>query len=322
VNRFIALILKLSVSATLIYLLVSKFGLHEIWQVIKDMNPYVFAAAVVLYWIATFISCLRWRHFIPQKVSIRRLFSFYLIGAFFNICMPGMIGGDAVKAYYLNRELKVPGNKEQKSVKAADISSSVVSIASVFMDRYMGAVALITLCMAGLPVGYVYISSTPLVWLLPAVAAVFLIASVMIFWVKAFTNFGWINKAYRYFDKYKKMPAVLLKTYGYSIVVQLISILSAYIVALGLGINQPFIVFFVFFPLIIFVSMIPVSISGIGLREGAFVVLLGTVGTAPEKAVAISLVWFLSSAAAGLAGLVEYLRIKALSGGYVKEQSF
>ncbi|MCE5312484.1 MAG: flippase-like domain-containing protein [Nitrospiraceae bacterium] len=320
-NRFIALIVKLAVSAALIYLLASKFGLHGIFQTIKGMNLYVFAAAVVMYWLATFVSCLRWRLFIPHKVSINRLFSFYLIGAFFNTCMPGMIGGDAVKAYYLNKELKSSSSNDPESKETTDLSSGVVSVASVFMDRYMGAVCLITLCLAGLPVGYAYISSTPLVWLLPAVAAVFVIASAMIFCFKAGTRFEWINRSYRYFDQYKRKSDVLLKAYGYSLVVQLMSIVSAYIVALGLGINQPFIVFFVFFPLIIFVSMMPISISGIGLREGAFVVLLGTVGTAPEKAVAISLVWFLSVAAAGLAGLVEYLRIKSLSGGYVEKQS-
>ena len=74
--------------------------------------------------------------------------------------------------------------------------------------------------------------------------------------------------------------------------------------------------------MIILISMIPVSISGLGIREGAFVFFLGTTGVPPEKAMTLSILWFLSVVVAGLWGFIEYLRFKQLFGGGVKEEPF
>jgi uncharacterized membrane protein YbhN (UPF0104 family) len=68
--------------------------------------------------------------------------------------------------------------------------------------------------------------------------------------------------------------------------------------------------------------MIPISISGIGIREGAFVFFLGTLGISPDKALTLSLLWFLSIVIAGLWGLCEYLRFKHLFRGAIEEEPF
>ena len=57
-------------------------------------------------------------------------------------------------------------------------------------------------------------------------------------------------------------------------------------------------------------SMLPISISGLGVREGAFVLFFGLIGIKPEVATAISLSWFMTISAAGIIGLIEYIRYK------------
>jgi uncharacterized membrane protein YbhN (UPF0104 family) len=63
-------------------------------------------------------------------------------------------------------------------------------------------------------------------------------------------------------------------------------------------------------PLIILFTSIPVSISGLGIREGAFVLFFGLIGIKPDIATAISLSWFISITIGSLWGLIEYIRYK------------
>jgi uncharacterized membrane protein YbhN (UPF0104 family) len=56
--------------------------------------------------------------------------------------------------------------------------------------------------------------------------------------------------------------------------------------------------------------MIPISISGLGVREGAFVLFFGFIGVKPEAAAAISLSWFITASAGSLIGLIEYVKYK------------
>jgi hypothetical protein len=56
--------------------------------------------------------------------------------------------------------------------------------------------------------------------------------------------------------------------------------------------------------------MIPLSISGLGIRESAFVLFFGFVGVQPGVATALSLLWFITVSFASLIGLVEYIKYK------------
>jgi hypothetical protein len=63
-------------------------------------------------------------------------------------------------------------------------------------------------------------------------------------------------------------------------------------------------------PIIVTITAVPVSISGFGVREGAFVLLFGLVGVPPQESASISVLWFLSMAMTSLIGLVEYIRYR------------
>jgi len=95
-----------------------------------------------------------------------------------------------------------------------------------------------------------------------------------------------------------------------SAVVQLSGIAAVSILADGLGQHIPFLAFLIFIPLIVLFSMLPISISGLGIREGAFVLFFGLIGVKPELATAISLAWFITITTAGIWGLIEYIRYK------------
>jgi uncharacterized protein (TIRG00374 family) len=299
------LIVKLCISAALFYLLISKVGGRTILHNMQLLDPVAFLTAVALYIIASYLSTLRWKLLIPYMSKTSRLFSIYMIGSFFNTYMPGIIGGDAVKAYYLNKELHTA--KSASATQDQDGPSLAVAIASVFMDRYIGLGALLALGIATFPFGIRYLEKAsihwPVIWVVPAVTIVFVAASVLIFKFKIGERLKFLFKTYQYFQAYRSRKNVLLTGFIYSIAVQLLGIISVYVLAKGLSLDTSFLSILIFLPIIILISFLPLSISGIGLREGAFIFLLSSTGIPAEKSMTLSIVWFLSVFVAGAWGL-------------------
>lgn len=294
INKTLLFIIKLIVSSSLLYFVLSKAGVEKVLSIIRTINPFAFILSILIYIFSIYVSTMRWRLLLPEEFRAKRLFSFYLIGSFFNTFLPGIIGGDAVKTYYLYKE----------------INKGSLSLASVFVDRYIGFVSLMLIGSIAYILGFKYISGTIIEWLLPAIILLFLIASLVIFGLRFGKRIKVLSEFYKYFDEYRNQKTLIAKTLFLSFIVQIMSATTMYVITLGLGQHISLLYFFIFFPVITTISTLPISVSGIGVREGSFVLLFGLLGVKPEMATAMSFAWFLSIASGGLAGLFEYLRLK------------
>ncbi|HIJ59414.1 MAG TPA: flippase-like domain-containing protein [Nitrospirae bacterium] len=308
------LLLKIIVSAAMVYFLVSKIGLNEIIENISKVNPVYFIIAVAIYLVQLFIASNRWGMLIENRPSIKQLYSLYLIGAFFGIFLPGLVGGDTVKAYYLNKMLKTPTNSHSES------PTLITSIASVFMDRYIGFIALITMVIVVFPFSIAYLKGTVFIWLLPTIFTVFIAASLILIHFRLGDGITFIANFYKYLSLFVTKRHIFIKAILLSFVIQSAGMCAVYILSIGLGMKVSFIAIVVFLPIIILLSFIPITIAGIGLREGAFVFSFSIIKVPSEQSLTLSILWFLSTCTGSLFGLVEYLRIKkvndAESGSY------
>ncbi|NTU41820.1 MAG: flippase-like domain-containing protein [Nitrospirales bacterium] len=306
-RKILFLLLKAAVSLGLLIFLWSRLDTSDLSSAIARVSPWSFGAAVVIYLLSTYISALRWRLLVPFPFTTGRLFSLYIIGSFFNTCMPGTIGGDAVKAYYMGRELK---GKEG--------GSAAVAVASVFMDRYMGLAALLFIPVAAMPLGLPFLETIPgglpLKWLLPLGFACFLAGTFLLFRIRIGERVRFLMKIYDYLHYYSSRRADLLNSFLYSILIQVSGSLAVYLLARGMGMDISFVSLLVFVPFISLISFLPVSISGLGVREGAFVFFLGSMGVPASAAISLSLLWFLSVVAASLWGGFEYWRYRQKAG--------
>ena len=329
-SRYLLLLFKFAVSGTLFYMLTSRVGgIGALIEKMRLLNPLAFCAAIVLYLFAAYVSTLRWQLLIPRRISTGRLFSMYMIGSFFNTYLPGIVGGDAVKAYYMSRELKGQAGAQALPLQAepptrtSRLSSehNVLAIASVFMDRYIGFIALLTIGAVAFPFGLTYLEGAsgtwPVIWVLPGFFIVFAAVSIALKF-RLGKNIKFLDRIYGYFELYKAKRGALVLAFLYSLGVQAMGIAAVYVLSVGLALDISFYSLLIFIPIIILISFIPVSISGIGLREGAFVILLGAVGVPARMAMTLSITWFLSVFVAGIWGLIEYLRFKAVLGGKEK----
>lgn len=323
IKKAVILLIKLIVSASLLFFLVSKVGGRTIITNMSLLDPASFLAAIGLYILMAYLSSLRWKLLVPYQSRISRLFSIYMIGSFFNTYMPGIVGGDAAKAYYLNKELNAAGAVSSAQDPKDVMNPLVVSIASVFMDRYIGLSALLCIGIVAFPFGLGYLQKAsvhwPVIWVLPAATAIFIASSLLIFRFRIGERFKFLVKTYNYFQFYRSKTNIMANVFIYSIIIQLINVLSVYVVARGLSLDISFLLLLIFLPIIILVSFLPLSISGLGLREGSFIILLGSTGIPAEKSMTLSLVWFLSVFVAGLWGFIEYLRFKTMFGREEKQ---
>ncbi len=308
VLKIALLLIKIMVSGGLVYFLFSRIGIANITDNLSKVNPLCFLVAILLYLLQLFISTNRWALLIGNPLPLKKLYSLYLIGSFFGIFLPGIVGGDTVKAYYLNSMLKV--SPLDTEAGKANSPTLVTAIASVFMDRYVGFVAMILMVITVFPLGIRYLADTPFIWLLPMVFSVFIVVSLILLRFRIGQRFSFVSNFYSYFSFYAHKKAIVAKTLLLSVATQTAGIIAVYILSLGLSMNLPFITVLIFLPIIILVSFIPISIAGIGLREGAFVFFFGIIGIPSEQSLTLSIIWFLSTCTASLIGFVEYLRIK------------
>jgi len=86
--------------------------------------------------------------------------------------------------------------------------------------------------------------------------------------------------------------SVLVRAMGLSLLLQLNVVLLHYLVGRAVGIELSFVDYFYVVPVALFVMLIPLSINGIGIREGMFVYMLGSVGVDKSDALVLSLLVF------------------------------
>jgi len=290
-NAFL-LALKITVSALLLTFVLRKVGLQNILSHLRNMDLRFFFLSSVVYLLTLVLASLRWGILLKVSQPRKKLFSLCLIGSFFNHFMPGAVGGDAVKAYYLYKETGHGGS----------------SIGSVFLDRYVGYCALLSIGLVSGIAAYSDLKTIGLHWLTPSLFILFLAGSLLFFGLRIGRRFKALADFYDYFHDTLRDRRAIGKALLLSLMIQVLTILEIELISLGLGQHPSFTALFVFVPLIISVMAVPISISGLGLREGAFVVFFGLTGISAEASMAISFLWFLSVATGSLPGFVEYMK--------------
>ncbi len=98
VRKALLFALKLAISAVSLYLVFSKADVAQTARILKGIGPGYFISAACLYIVSQSVSTLRWKLLLPETFLYGRLFSLYMIGSFFSSFLPGVIGGDVVKA--------------------------------------------------------------------------------------------------------------------------------------------------------------------------------------------------------------------------------
>jgi uncharacterized membrane protein YbhN (UPF0104 family) len=106
---------------------------------------------------------------------------------------------------------------------------------------------------------------------------------------------------------YFEHPGTLLAATGLSLLVQMGNALLHWLVGQAMGLEVPLLYYGVFVPLVSLLTLLPISLNGMGLREAGTVLLLAPLGVSPDAAVLLALVGFAITTVASLGGAGFYL---------------
>ena len=295
-------LLKLTVSLSLIVYLVSRMDIGETWSLIGAFDVRYLGPILLLSLSGILVNVYKWSLILKASglhPPLGRLLRLFWIGTFFNNFLPGRTGGDAVRAYGIARNA-------QNRIDAA---------LSVVIDRGLNLMALLGIALLALRVSPGQLPEPVRIRLLYGGMGIFAAGLLLAFVLARFSRPKADSRIGRLLGQARatgmallRRPAALLTAAALSGVYQATMILSNYGVARGLGLDVAPGAFFYLIPITALITMLPVSLNGLGLREGAYALAFAQVGTAPEAAVSVSIVATLCMVGLSLIGGIFYVR--------------
>lgn len=308
-KRWILMAAKAAASAALLYWVLRGTDLGEVGRALGAANIPLLVLAFAMCFIGYFISVTRWGVLLSaQGVAVKRrtLVHSYLVAMFFNNFLPSTIGGDAYRAY---------DSWRWGSTKAG-------ALAVVFVDRFLGLVALILFALVASAVwqGVGDAAQLP-TWMIALLAAGMLGVVWAIFFTPRLDLGGRLERmgipgarlvggvAGRVKDAFRTFRGrrdALGKAMLLSLALQTNVVFYYYVMAQALGFDVSVAAFFLIIPLSIFVMLIPISINGIGIRENAFAFFFALFGVAKAESVALAFVDYGLLLVQGAVGAIAY----------------
>jgi uncharacterized protein (TIRG00374 family) len=299
---------KLVVSALLLTILFWRVDPPTVFRTLQALPLKVFLGCAALYTLGYLISTFRWQRLLLAegiRLPLWRLTLVYFEAAFFNLFLPTLIGGDIVRGYTIYRITR--GHN--------------ASIPSILVDRLSGFAALVAIALIALGLAFRRLRDPLVAVMILGVAASFSVVIAVLLHdrmkerasgllrIVRLTRFqaklqGMVEALQRYRGHRRALGQAILL----SLLLQALIVVTYYLIGAGLSLGVPIVYFFLYVPLITFVAMLPVSVAGLGVREGGVVYFFAKVGVDAATALTMSLIWFsLTLVVSGVGGLAFLL---------------
>ncbi|MBP1625310.1 MAG: putative integral rane protein [Acidobacteria bacterium] len=261
---------KLLLTLLLLFLVFRSVNPSKITLDLKSFRAGPLIVLLIAGWAGQLLCSERWRLFaasMQMPGSYRSFVQIYFAGMFFNIGLPSLIGGDAVKAYILSRKTS---------------QRFQTGLASVLQDRAVGLVTL-------LAYGSLAILLSPLSWRGMPLWILYLLS-----WAGIGAALFLVFRGHRFFKFLLPPgqvlePGAILRITAYSFIYSGLVLLIFQQVTAAAGHRVGIVSFSALFPLITLGTMLPVTLGGLGIREWLYVEALSLVGVPRDQALVISL---------------------------------
>ena len=272
-------LLQLIVTALALYLVLRKTDVAKLSGIIRSANPWYLLLSLFFFNISKLFNAVRLNRFfkaIGIELSALYNLKLYYIGMFYNLFLPGGVGGDGYKIYVLQK------NHGMKMINVFH---------AVLWDRISGIFALVFLA---------------LVLLLPSTFALKFPQLVPYAWLLLGTIYPLallLNKLF-----YKQFINIFTITALESMLVQIAQVISAFFILQAISLHANHINYLAIFLLSTVTTILPITIGGAGAREVTFYFLLNFIQLETNAGVALSLIFFGISAVSSLAGVLTKIR--------------
>ena len=292
-----------------------KIGPGELARKLAKVRPAHFAIATILVGGTIIASVGRWRmalHVQGLRLTWSRALEISFVAQFFNSFFLGSTGGDLMKAWYAARE--TPHKKTE-------------AVIAVVIDRLIGLWAMLLFACAMMVFNFPLLFDHD--WLRPLALLVFVLTlagSVFLgaafwggvsktwtgarAWLRRLPKGAWLEQVLDSCRRFGQARFFVVKALGVSLLLNAVCVLQFIVLAAGMGLNISPIALFVIVPIVICISALPITPSGLGVRENLFVHILAPLGIDPTAALSLSLLAYAGSLFWSLVGGIVYLTLK------------
>jgi glycosyltransferase 2 family protein len=280
--RRLLLITKVVLSLGLLWYVAAKFDLQQGLTELRNISVTWLFAIFALYSVQLLVAALRFREFLHvmgAEMPLLRCLDATLIGYFFSQTFISFVGGDAMRVYRIS-QYAIP---------------LVLTAKAVVLDRASGFAGQVLLIVLTLPFALPLIqdpvmrlSLLLLVAFALAVGAGVILVSRLPQGVRRLKALNAIADVSGRVLKRISTPKGAAAFFGYSLAINLLNILIFFAIANALNVGVGIFECLILLPPVFFISMLPISISGWGVREGAAILAFGLLGIPATEALAVS----------------------------------
>jgi len=309
-NKKIANIIRIVVSLSLLSFLIyrNKDNFESIINTLKDLNIPFLVIAVLLYTLALACIPLRWgillkahNYFISSSFLMQSAF----IGFFYNNLLPTNVGGDFYRVYDLYKNKNVSINENISAVVMERVIGNITGITYFVFSFAFGIFGYLT---RGTKIGMAISLFVILFFFALLFRPRLFKIHVLLARYRIFSKIRPRLKSFhQIFVSYRHKIKHLSISFFYSLLLQLIFMISYYFVSLSLGLDLKFYMFIFAVPFTSLVASIPISIGGIGIRENAMVFAAMSFGVVESQATLFSFIILFIILFNGLLGGIVYL---------------
>ncbi|MBI5145049.1 MAG: flippase-like domain-containing protein [Candidatus Omnitrophica bacterium] len=309
-KKIFSILLRIGISVILLFFLFRQVDKKLLFNIIKGADLGFLVFAFLIFFLVYVLCLLRWEMLLKGAhihLSLKRVIISFAGGTFFNTFLPSTIGGDLVRSIDLATHTRQPHQV----------------VATVLLDRLSGYTGLVILTLVAVALGFRHVQDASIllsVFIITAILVVILLLVFNRFLYQKINQLlhsptaGKIRQAIK--DLHQEMhlfrhhKEIIMENIILSLLIQAIVPVTYYILALALGIKLNLLYFFIFLPIIGAITLLPISIGGLGLRDTLTVFFFAKVGVAKDIAFAMSLLnFFFILVYACIGGLIYVLTV-------------
>jgi uncharacterized membrane protein YbhN (UPF0104 family) len=294
------LALRLTVSAAMLAYLLTRLDIASLLPRRQASTLTWVVAGLLVTGVSVVLSTLRWQRVLialELPARLRTLLGHYLAGLFVGNFLPSTIGGDVLRVTRLSAENGAPPP----------------TFASVVLERLSGWIVLplMTLTTMALHPTLLHKGTATRLAVALSVGTLVLLAGIVLVAAhprllgRHADNPGWlrfVGAVHLGVDRFRRHPAAAAGVLGAGFVYQLTVVIAAWTAARALGIDVGLTVLLAFFPAVAIAQVLPVTFSGLGVREGALVLFLHPFDVTQGQAIALGLLFYAMNLAVSLLG--------------------
>ncbi|MFA5157075.1 MAG: lysylphosphatidylglycerol synthase transmembrane domain-containing protein [Candidatus Omnitrophota bacterium] len=306
-KKTLSIIFRVAISIALLVFIFRKADEKVLLELVRNADKPLLFFGFIIFFIAYPLCLFRWEMLLKAaqiRLPLKRVIISYAGGIFFNLFLPSTIGGDLVRSVDLASHTKKPRQ----------------IVATVLLDRLSGYIALALVALAAVILGWRLVGDVSVVVPVLIIAGLLVVILLVLF-----NNFAH-SKVNKFLDSptagrireaitslhqemhlFGKDKRLVIKNIGLSILIQFTGPLAFYLIGLSLGIKISFTYFLVFVPIVGAITLLPLSIGGLGLRDASMIYFFAKAGVGKDLAFAMSLLNFVFILICGSLGGIIYV---------------